>query len=70
MIKKMRVEAAGFTLIELVLVIVVLGVLAAVALPKFVDLSTEARLASAKGQAAAIQSATSMNLMAKRAGAA
>ena len=51
----------GFTLIELVMVIVVLGILAAVALPKFVDLSGEAKAARAKSLAGASSSASAVN---------
>lgn len=51
----------GFTLIELVMVVVILGVLAAVALPKFVDLSGDAKQAAIDGAAGALSSASAIN---------
>lgn len=56
----MKRNQSGFTLIELVIVIVILGILAAAALPRFSDLSTDARLASLNGLAGSIRSAAAI----------
>ena len=50
----MKRQQSGFTLIELIAVIVVLGILAATALPKFTDTSGQARLSAVDGLRAAI----------------
>lgn len=55
-----RFDEKGFTLIEMVMVIVILGILAAVAIPRFIDLQGEARIATANGVAGAITGTASM----------
>ena len=53
----MRRKQAGFTLVELVVVLAVLGILAAVAIPKYASHVKEARTAALNGLAGAVRSA-------------
>ena len=54
----MRVMQKGFTLIEMVVVIATLGILAAIAIPRFIDVQSEARIAVINGLDGALHSAT------------
>ena len=53
-------RSAGFTLIELVIVIVILGILAVTAAPKFLNLQSDARSSTLKGMKAAMESSSSI----------
>jgi len=53
---KKTAKEKGFTLIELVIVLVILGILSAIVVPKFVDLSSDAMTAAKKGMTGAVKS--------------
>lgn len=52
----------GFTLIELVIIIVIIGILAAIAIPKYVDLSSSALTGAKAGMSGAVKSAFAISI--------
>ena len=66
----MNKQQSGFTLIELIMVIVVLGALAVTALPRYIDLEGQAAQGATEGVAGALASGSAINFASCKAGGA
>lgn len=62
----LRRNIQGFTLIELVIVIAIIGILSAVAIPKFINLSSNAQTAATNAIAGALGAANASNYAARK----